>query len=60
MNAKTRLIGPAGKLADLFARTLEEETNVKLLFAGAPGVGKSQLAQRTTRKPRAFSEPAGR
>jgi hypothetical protein len=46
MNAKTRLIGPAGKLADLFARTLEEETNVKLLFAGAPGVGKSQLAQR--------------
>lgn len=46
MTTKTRLIGPAGKLADLFARTLEEETNVKLLFAGAPGVGKSQLAQR--------------
>lgn len=41
-----RLIGPAGQLANLFARTLEEETNVKLLFAGAPGVGKSQLAQR--------------
>lgn len=45
MNTKTRLIGPAGKLASLFARTLEEETNVKLLFAGAPGVGKSELAK---------------
>lgn len=39
-----KLIGPAGKLADLFARTLEEETRVKLLFAGPPGTGKSTLA----------------
>jgi DNA polymerase III delta prime subunit len=46
MNTKTRLIGHAGKLADTFARTLEEETNVKLLFAGPPGIGKSELAQR--------------
>lgn len=46
MTTKTPLIGPAGKLADLFARTLEDESNVKLLFAGPPGIGKSDLAQR--------------
>lgn len=41
-----RLIGPAGRLSDLFGRTLEDEINVKLLFSGAPGVGKSDLAMR--------------
>lgn len=46
MNQKiTPLIGPAGKLADLFARTLEEEHSVKLLFSGAPGIGKTELAR---------------
>lgn len=44
MNPQTPLIGPAGKLASLFARTLEDASNVKLLFAGPPGVGKSELA----------------
>lgn len=46
MNNSTRLIGPAGKLADTFARTLEDEARVKLLFSGPPGVGKTQLAAR--------------
>lgn len=49
MNTSTqsnRLIGPAGRLADLFARTLEDEVNVKLLFSGPAGVGKSDLAMR--------------
>lgn len=45
MKPKKQLIGPAGKLADLFARTLEDESTVKLLFAGPPGVGKSELAE---------------
>ena len=45
MNKNTRLIGPAGQLANTFARTLEDEINVKLLFAGAAGVGKSELAR---------------
>lgn len=40
----TRLIGPAGKLADLFARTLEDAARVKLLLTGTPGVGKTALA----------------
>jgi len=49
MNAKQGqipLIGPAGMLAELFARTLEDETRIKLLFSGPPGIGKSDLAQR--------------
>lgn len=46
MNTPSKhLIGPAGKLADLFARTLEDAARVKLLFAGAAGTGKSTLAQ---------------
>lgn len=45
MNKTTRLIGPAGQLSNVFARTLEDEVNIKLLFAGAPGVGKSELAR---------------
>lgn len=40
------LIGPAGKLAAIFNRTLPELASVKLLFSGAPGVGKSELAGR--------------
>lgn len=42
----SRLIGPAGVLADLFARTLEdaEVSRLKLLFTGAPGIGKTELA----------------
>lgn len=40
-----KLIGPAGQLQNLFARTLEDSSTVKLLFAGPPGVGKSELAQ---------------
>lgn len=40
------LIGPAGKLAQLFARTMEDAVRVKLLLSGAPGVGKSALADR--------------
>lgn len=39
-----RLIGPAGKLADLFARTLGDASTVKLLLTGQPGVGKTALA----------------
>jgi DNA polymerase III delta prime subunit len=38
-----QLIGPAGKLADLFARTLEDAARVKLLLTGTPGVGKTAL-----------------
>ncbi len=47
MNASTQsnqLIGPAAKLADLFARTLEDAARVKLLLTGTPGVGKTALA----------------
>jgi DNA polymerase III delta prime subunit len=44
MNASTKLIGPAGKLAELFARTLDSQSTVKLLLTGAPGVGKTSLA----------------
>jgi hypothetical protein len=41
-----KLIGPAGALADLFARTAEdpEVSRLKLLFTGAPGIGKTELA----------------
>lgn len=41
-----KLIGPAGALADLFARTVEtpEINRLKLLFTGAPGIGKTALA----------------
>lgn len=48
MNQTKKLIGPAGRLADLFARTLEssELSTVKLLFSGAPGCGKTSLADR--------------
>lgn len=44
MNLTKKLIGPAGKLADLFARTLEDATKAKLLLTGTPGVGKTALA----------------
>lgn len=43
---KTKLIGHAGQLADLFALTLPKKDRVKLLFAGVPGVGKTTLAER--------------
>ena len=49
METKTqKLIGPAGQLADLFGRTLDdgETTRLKLLFTGAPGIGKTELANR--------------
>lgn len=48
MNTASPLIGPAGALADLFARTLEESevSHLKLLFTGPPGVGKTELANR--------------
>jgi replication-associated recombination protein RarA len=39
-----QLIGPAGQLAQLFARTLPEAHSVKLLLTGAPGIGKTELA----------------
>lgn len=46
MNSAPQLIGPAGALAELFARTLEdpEVSRLKLLFTGSPGVGKTALA----------------
>ncbi len=44
MNTK-HLFGPAGRLANLFARTLEDSAEpVKLLFTGEPGCGKTSLA----------------
>lgn len=49
MNPTNRkLIGPAGRLAELFARTVEssEVSTLKLLFTGPPGVGKTELANR--------------
>lgn len=39
-----KLIGEAGRLADLYARTLEETSSLKLLLTGTPGVGKTALA----------------
>ncbi len=41
-----RLIGHAGQLADLLSVTLKTKDRVRLLFAGNPGVGKSELARR--------------
>lgn len=41
---KNKLIGHAGILADMLALTLPGRERVKLLFAGAPGVGKTTLA----------------
>lgn len=39
------LIGPAGALANLFVRTLDQSAEpVKLLLTGAPGIGKTALA----------------
>jgi DNA polymerase III delta prime subunit len=45
MNSR-KLIGPAGALAELFARTVEdaEVSRLKLLFTGSPGIGKTELA----------------
>lgn len=42
------LIGPAGVLAELFDRTVEnpETSRLKMLFTGAPGIGKTALADR--------------
>lgn len=45
MNA-TKLIGHAGQLADLLSVTVAVQPRVKLLFAGNPGVGKSELSRR--------------
>jgi DNA polymerase III delta prime subunit len=44
MTSTKKLIGPAGKLSDLFARTCEDAVTVKLLLTGAPGTGKTSLA----------------
>lgn len=44
-----KLIGPAGRLADLFGRTLEDETRVKLLLRGQSGIGKTALALQVAR-----------
>lgn len=44
MNKK--LIGPAGRLADVFANTLADKETVKLLLCGEPGIGKTALAER--------------
>lgn len=41
-----QLIGHAGALADLLSVTLADTPRVKLLFAGNPGVGKSELSRR--------------
>jgi hypothetical protein len=40
------LIGHAGQLADLLSVTVAVQPRVKLLFAGSPGVGKSELSRR--------------
>lgn len=43
-----KLFGPAGQLANLFARTLPECAEpVKLLFQGAPGIGKTAVENAT-------------
>lgn len=39
------LIGHAGQLLDLLSVTLQKRDRHKLLFAGAPGVGKTTLAE---------------
>jgi len=51
MTTHTHLIGPAGRLADLFSRTLGDssDSRIKLLFTGSPGVGKTELANRIAR-----------
>lgn len=38
------LIGPAGALANILAKSLPAQKRVKLLFFGQPGVGKTTLA----------------
>lgn len=40
-----KLIGHAGQLRDLLSVTLQKKDRHKLLFAGAPGVGKTTLAE---------------
>lgn len=40
------LIGHAGQLADLLAVTVAVQPRVKLLFAGQPGIGKTELSRR--------------
>jgi DNA polymerase III delta prime subunit len=44
-----RLIGPAGRLADLFARTIEDAASVKVLLSGAAGIGKTALGLQVAR-----------
>lgn len=41
----TRLIGHSGQLLDLLGVTLAAKDRVKVLFAGAPGIGKSDLSR---------------
>jgi DNA polymerase III delta prime subunit len=40
------LIGHAGQLADLLTLTIAAQPRVKLLFAGPPGIGKTELSRR--------------
>lgn len=49
MTSTKKLIGPAGRLSDLFARTCEDAANVKLLLGGVAGIGKSALAMDVAR-----------
>jgi DNA polymerase III delta prime subunit len=45
MNLPT-LIGHAGQLADLLSVTVAGQPRVKILFAGPPGIGKTDLSRR--------------
>lgn len=40
------IIGHAGELLDLLSVTLADTPRIKVMFAGAPGVGKSEISRR--------------